>query len=111
MISIIGKINTVDNTDPESPAITELDGYHVNSTELMAGLEGFLIEPNSPKQTFFGVPTYFYRFKDEPEFDLAMNPPEQAEDSQANTDPDADKVEPPGDGDSFVSAEPDLDEQ
>lgn len=68
MISIIGKIHTVDSTDTENPAVTELDGFHVNSTEPASGWEEFLVEPTSPKQTFFGVPTYFYRFKDESEF-------------------------------------------
>lgn len=82
MIVIIGKLYDVDNTDPESPVLIELDGFHVNSTELTPGWESFLIEPNSPKQTFFGVHTYFYRFTDESEFDLTTNPPEQAEESQ-----------------------------
>lgn len=68
MISIIGKIYSTDSTDPESPEFTELEGFHVNSTEVVEGWEGFLVEPSSPKQTFFGVPTYFYRFKDESEF-------------------------------------------
>lgn len=68
MISIIGKIHTVDNTDPENPTFTKLDGYHVNSTELVPEWGEFLVDPKSPKQTFFGVPTYFYRFKDESEF-------------------------------------------
>lgn len=92
MISIIGKIHTVDNTDPENPTVTELEGYHVNSTELVEGLESFIVEPSSPKQTFFGVPTYFYKFADESEFDLAMNPPEQAEESQLEAAPEGEEV-------------------
>lgn len=81
MISIIGKIHTVDNTDTENPVFIEIDGYHVNSTELVAGLEDFLVEPNSPKQTFFGVPTYFYKFPSEEIF--IINSPKDEVDENA----------------------------
>ena len=78
MIDIIGKIYEVEND-----TAIEIDGYHVNSTELVEGWESFIVEPNPPSQTFFGVPTYFYKFAEESEFELAMNHPEQAEESHS----------------------------
>ncbi len=72
-ISIVGAIHEIDNADAENPTIATLDGYHVNSTEKIDGWDKYEIQPESPSQVFYGVPTYFYRFKDEDEF-LEVNP-------------------------------------
>lgn len=64
-LDIIGKIYDIDNTDHENPAVTELAGWHVNSTELLHGLEYCLIEPSSPRRVFMGVDTYCYKFDSE----------------------------------------------
>lgn len=92
MIDVIGKMHELESAESGTPTITELEGFHVNSTEAIGGLEGFLIEPSSPRKTFFGVPTYFYKFADESEFDLAMNSPGQAEESQLEVAPDDEEI-------------------
>ena len=64
-LDIIGKLHDSDSTDPKSPTVTELAGWHVNSTELLHGLEYYLTEPSSPRRVFMGVDTYCYRFDSE----------------------------------------------
>lgn len=65
---IIGKLYDVDNPEPETPTVIELDGFHVNSTDEVQEWQQFKVEPSTPRHTFFGVPTHFYRFADESEF-------------------------------------------
>lgn len=69
-LDIIGKIYDISG-DTESPTVTELEGWHVNSTELLDGLEQHLIEPTMPRRVFAGVETYFYRFESEQQFNEA----------------------------------------
>jgi hypothetical protein len=68
MIDIIGTITRITNDDPESPVTETLEGYHVNSTELLPELNDYLVEPEVPMRVFAGVKTHCYRFKDEAEY-------------------------------------------
>lgn len=63
-LDIIGKMYNVTG-DPENPTVTELEGWHVNSTEQIDGLEQYAVTPTVPKQVFAGVDTYCYRFDSE----------------------------------------------
>lgn len=62
---IIGTIYDIDNTDPENPIAAPVDGWHVNSTEQLEGLEDYLVTPTVPRVVFAGVETWFYRFDSE----------------------------------------------
>ena len=62
---IAGILHDIDNTDPENPVVTELSGWHVNSTEKLAGMDDYLVTPAVPKVVFSGVETWFYRFESE----------------------------------------------
>ena len=64
-LDIIGKIYDIDNTDPENPTVTELAGWHVNSSEPIAGLDDYIVMPTIPRRVFAGVKTYCYRFDSE----------------------------------------------
>lgn len=64
-LDIIGKLYDIDNTDPDNPVVTELIGWHVNSTELLPELEAHRVEPVTPRRAFMGVDTYCYQFTDE----------------------------------------------
>ena len=70
---IAGILHDIDNTDPENPVITELDGFFVNSTEKLAGLDDYLVTPAVPKVVFSGVQTYHYRFDSEQEAKTLLN--------------------------------------
>jgi hypothetical protein len=63
-LDIIGKIYDLSG-DAENPTVTELAGWHVNSTELLHGLEYYLIELVTPRRVFMGVDTYCYKFDSE----------------------------------------------
>ena len=62
---IAGILYDIDNTDAENSLVTELDGWHVNSTEKLEGLDDYLVTPTVPKVVFSGVQTYHYRFDSE----------------------------------------------
>ena len=62
---IAGPLYDIDNTDPENPVVTELSGWHVNSTQKLEGLDDYLVTPTVPKVVFSGVDTWFYRFESE----------------------------------------------
>lgn len=50
-IDIIGVISNVDNTDPENPVVTELDGWHVNIRGPMPdALTPFSVIPTQPRR-------------------------------------------------------------
>ena len=66
-IDIIGTIYNLDFTDPENVITTPLDGYHVNTTEPVEGLEAYLVEPTVPRRVFAGHATYCYKFENEVE--------------------------------------------
>lgn len=61
---IIGKIYDISG-DPENPTVTELEGFHVNSTHLLKGMDEYLVTPKHPKQVIMGVKTFFYKFSSE----------------------------------------------
>ena len=65
-LDIIGKLYNI--IDEET--VIELEGWHVNSPELLPELEAYRVEPVSVRRVFAGypgVPTYFYRFTSEDE--------------------------------------------
>lgn len=65
-LDIIGKLYNI--VDEET--VIELDGWHVNSSELLPELEAHRIEPSNVRPVFAGypdVPTYFYKFASEDE--------------------------------------------
>ena len=64
-LDIIGKLYDIDSTDPENPTVTELLGWHVNSTEPLSGLEYYAVSPATPRRVFMGVNTYCYKFDNE----------------------------------------------
>lgn len=61
---IIGKIHNISG-DPENPTVTEIDGWHVNSTSILQGLDDYLVIPKHPKYVIMGVNTFFYKFHSE----------------------------------------------
>lgn len=64
-IRIIGKLFDIISTNPESPTIAEIPGWHINSTSPIEGLEFYRVNPTLPREVFYGVHTYYYRFSDE----------------------------------------------
>lgn len=64
-LDIIGPIYDIDTTDPENPVSIAQDGWHVNSTEQVEGLDQYLVTPQSPRQVFWGADTYCYKFDSE----------------------------------------------
>jgi hypothetical protein len=52
-VDIIGVISNVDNTDPENPVVTPLDGWHVNTRGPMPDtLTPFAVIPTNPRRTW-----------------------------------------------------------
>ena len=62
MIDIIGKIQTIDNTDPDNPVVTELEGYFINTTQKLVGLDAYEVFPETPYRVVSGATTYSYKF-------------------------------------------------
>lgn len=61
-LRIIGKLHNTDNSNPENPIVTELPGWHINTTYPHALLAPYRVEPTTPREQFYGVPTYYYTF-------------------------------------------------
>lgn len=72
-LTIIGKIYNIDNTNPDNPVITELAGYHVNTTQKLQGLDEYLVSPTIPHRVFAGMKTYFYTFESENQCKQLLN--------------------------------------
>lgn len=65
-IDIIGKIyNTVTDEQGEVISTSELEGWHVNTTQKLAGLDSYLVTPTTPRRVFAGMNTYCYTFPSE----------------------------------------------
>lgn len=65
---IIGTLYTGGEYDEEGNVITApvaLEGFNVNTTTKLVGLDNYLVTPNTPRQVFAGVTTYFYTFPNE----------------------------------------------
>ena len=65
--------------DEETPAVA-LPGYHVNSTYPVAEWAAYKVTPATPRRIFGGIPTYFYTFASQAEYeslpaDLTVTPP------------------------------------
>ena len=65
--------------DEETPAVA-LPGYHVNSTCPVAEWAAYKVTPATPRRIFGGIPTYFYTFASQAEYeslpaDLTVTPP------------------------------------
>jgi hypothetical protein len=55
-------------TDDEGEVISggeALDGFHLNTTEPLEGLDSYQFTPTVPRQVFAGTETYFYAFESE----------------------------------------------
>ena len=68
MIDIIGNLYTPSVLDDEGNIITESilqEGFHINSTQKLVGLNSYLVNPATPRRTFAGVETLFYTFESE----------------------------------------------
>lgn len=78
-LSIIGKIIELQNPNSDNPLTTEIPGWHVNSTQEIAGLEQFQVYPEKPYRLFSGVDTFFYVFPNESDWQvIAAQHPELA---------------------------------
>ena len=66
-LDIIGKMYNISG-DAENPTLTELSGWHVNSTKLMVEWGQWEVEPSHKRRVFAGVNTYCYRFDSEEQF-------------------------------------------
>lgn len=65
---ILGTLYAPVVTDDEGEIISggeSLQGFHINTTAPLEGLDEYLVTPTTPRQVFAGVPTYFYTFPDE----------------------------------------------
>lgn len=67
-LDIIGKIYSIDDTDPGKPVATPLDGWHVNTTAPVSEWEHWRVEPSHKTRVFAGVATYCYKFDSEEQF-------------------------------------------
>jgi hypothetical protein len=67
---ILGKLYTPSELDEEGNIIKQgeaLSGFHINTTDLLEGLDEYLVTPSVPRVIFAGAETYHYRFADEQE--------------------------------------------
>lgn len=74
----IGVLYTT-HVDEEMPTGT-LPGYHVNSTYPVAEWTAYKVTPATPRRIFGGIPTYFYSFASQAEYEslptkLDVTPP------------------------------------
>jgi hypothetical protein len=52
-VDVIGIIYTVDNTDPENPVATPLDGWHVNTRgPMLQVLTQYAVQPTHPRRVW-----------------------------------------------------------
>lgn len=52
-VDIIGVIYKVDDTDPENPVVTPMDGWHVNTRgPITPELKAFSVEPRHPRRVW-----------------------------------------------------------
>lgn len=69
-LRIIGKLHNIYNSNPENPIVTELPGWHVNTTHAHELLEPYRVEPTTPREQFYGVPTYYYTFANQSAWEI-----------------------------------------
>lgn len=52
-VDVLGVIYSVDNTDPENPIYTPMDGWHVNTRgPITLELEAFSVVPTNPRRVW-----------------------------------------------------------
>lgn len=76
MIDIIGKLYTPSVLDAEGNVLIEpilQEGFHINSTQKLLGLDQHLVTPENPRRTFAGVSTWFYTFDSEEQVKDLLN--------------------------------------
>ena len=73
-LDIIGTLFAATQFDDQGEPLPPiaLDGYHVNATHTVDDWAAQQITPASPSRTFGSLPTVFYSFADQAEFDAAM---------------------------------------
>ena len=54
-LDIIGLIHVINDDE----TVTTLDGWYVNSTEILKGLDDYLVIPKVPMRITSGVKTFF----------------------------------------------------
>jgi len=65
---ILGKLYTPSELDEEGNIIKQgeaLEGFHINTTKQLEGLDQYLVTPTIPRVVFAGVTTHFYSFESE----------------------------------------------
>lgn len=65
---LLGVLYTQPVLDDEGEILEEatpLQGWHLNTTEPLEGLDEYLVTPTVPRRVFAGVNTYFYIFESE----------------------------------------------
>jgi hypothetical protein len=78
-LDIIGTIYEPISKDGDTPE--PIQGFHVNSTNLLVGLSDYQIIPETPRRVFSGATTYFYTFMNEAEAKTLLNYTKVGEDS------------------------------
>lgn len=73
-LDIIGTLFSATEFDDQGEPLppVALDGYHVNATHPIPAWASQQVTPTSPSRTFGSLPTVFYSFADESEFDAAL---------------------------------------
>lgn len=70
-IDVIGTLYNndavIDDKGNIATPATQADGFHINSTRKIAGLDAYIVSPSTPRRVFAGVPTICYTFADEDE--------------------------------------------
>ena len=69
---IIGKLYKIGG-DEENPTVIELEGWHVNSTEILKGLDDYLVTPKRVRIKFSGVKTFHYRFDSKKQAEVLLS--------------------------------------
>ena len=69
---IIGKLYKISG-DEESLKATELEGWHVNSTEPVPEWEQWQVEPEHKRRVFADADTYCYKFDSEEQFNEILH--------------------------------------
>ena len=66
-LDIIGKMYEITG-DAENPTVTELEGWHVNTTEEVEEWEAYKVNPSHKRRVFAGVEKFCYLFQSEIHF-------------------------------------------
>jgi hypothetical protein len=68
-LDIIGLIHVINDDE----TVTTLDGWYVNSTEILKGLDDYLVIPKVPMRITSGVKTFFYKFDSQKQAEVFLS--------------------------------------